>query len=441
MRLFASLLLGSCALQMATSVHAAETVPDCLIGSYKLDDGVNIDIAPSSESTLRWRKFDGTTGELKSNGDGSWTSTRGWTKKSDGIVVRFTPCDPAMEFGGIGGHRITFDTRDVTFESHGTRLVGRLVLPPGDAKVTAVVLVHGSEHDSALSSYALQRMLPAEGIAAFVYDKRGTGKSGGVYTQDYSLLADDAVAAVATARSLAASRIARVGFQGGSQAGWIVPLAASRVHVDFAIVCFGLAVNAVDEDQQAVEIQLREKGYSPADIRDAQKVARAAENVFASGFKSGFDNLDRLRDRYAAAPWFKDLRGDYTYFLLSKSSAELRAMGPAFDWKTPWHYDPMPVLRASTTPQLWILGGEDYEAPSEETRRRLLTLNAAGHPITVAYYPQAEHGLTYFETDANGERISTRYGPGYFELIRDFANHGELSHRDYGDAVLTRPMH
>ena len=48
--------------------------------------------------------------------------------------------------------------------------------------------------------YSLQRQLPAEGIGVFVYDKRGTGKSGGVYTQNYLLLADDAIAAMNEAK-------------------------------------------------------------------------------------------------------------------------------------------------------------------------------------------------------------------------------------------------
>jgi hypothetical protein len=416
---------------------AEPAAPDCRVGSYRLADGTDIDIAPSDEHTLRWRKFDGTTGKLSARADGAWTSTRGWTDVGDGITVKFDGCD-AIVFGGKSGKRIAFDTRDVTFVSHGTTLVGRIVMPPGDGKAALVVLIHGSENSSAIESYSLQRMLPAQGIAAFVYDKRGTGKSGGKYTQDYSTLADDAVAAVATARSLAGARLGRIGFQGGSQAGWVVPLAASRTKVDFAIVCFGLAVNALDEDQEAVEIELGEKGYSRSDIDDAKKVAAAAENVFASNFTSGFAQLDKLRKRYAGARWYKDLRGDYAYMILPKTESKLRAMAPQFDWHIPFHYDPMPVLRSSRTPQLWIIGGEDYQAPSRETRKRLDTLVADGRDYTIAYYKNAEHGMTYFDVDAKGERISTRYAPGYFELIRDFAESGMLR-GDYGDAELTRP--
>jgi dienelactone hydrolase len=417
----------------------SDSLPDCLIGSYRLADGSDVDIARSEGDTLRWRKFDGTTGALHPQADGTWIGTRGWTGAADGLVVSFGGCGGhTIRFGGIDGTRTGFEVHNIAFDSHGTRLAGRLVLPRGEAPVTVVVLMHGSENDSAIDSYSLQRMLPAQGIGAFVYDKRGTGASGGSYTQDYSLLADDAVAAVATARSLTGTRLDRIGFQGGSQAGWVVPLAAARTHVDFAIVCFGLAVNAIDEDQQAVELQLREKGYSRRQIRDALQVARAAENVVASDFSSGFAELDRLRARYATAPWYKDLRGDYTWLILPKSEAELRAAAPDFDWHTPWHYDPMPVLRASRTPQLWILGGEDYEAPSAETRKRLQSLIAAGRDYTVAYYKNAEHGMTLFQLDAKGERLSTRYAPGYFEMMRDFALHGALSGA-YGDAELSRP--
>jgi pimeloyl-ACP methyl ester carboxylesterase len=435
----AQLLLATGFLLLRPQPAFAATPGDCLVGSYRLDDGTDVDIAHSDGETLRWRKFDGTTGVLHRGEDGTWTSTRGWTKAADGVVASFSACDQGtIRFAGSPGKRQEFATRDISFESHGVTLAGRLVLPPGESKVSIVVLIHGSEPTSALDSYSLQRMLPAQGIGAFVYDKRGTGRSGGKYTQDYELLADDAVAAVAQARSLAGARAGRIGFQGGSQGGWVAPLAATKTPVDFVIVCFGLAVNALDEDLQSVELQLEEKGYSRNEIRDAQSVARAVENVVASNFTSGFAELDRLRKRYANARWYKDLRGDYTHIFLAKTEAELRAMAPEFDWHTPWNYDPMPVLRSLRTPQLWVIGGEDYEAPARETRKRLNALIANGSDTTIAYYRNAEHGMTLFEVDSSGERISTRYAPGYFQLIRDFALHSALPGQ-YGDAELTRP--
>jgi uncharacterized protein len=431
------------ALLAAVSIARGSEAPDCHIGSYRLADARLVDVAPSDEGTLRWWLFDGETGVLHKAANGTWKSTYGWTDRADGRTVSFSTCSAGqIDFGGVSGRRIALDVKEATFRSHGTALAGRLVMPKGDERAPVVVLLHGSEQSSALSDYSLQtyflqHMLPAEGVGAFVYDKRGTGKSGGQYTQDFSLLADDAVAALHEARELAGARLGRIGYQGGSEGGWVAPLAANRTSVDFVIVCFGLAVNVIEEDQEGVELQMREKGYPPEVIAKALEVASAAEGVFEDDFRSGFAKLDEMRARYGSAPWYKDVHGDYAFFVLQQhSDAELRALAPQFDWHTPFRYEPMPTLRADKVPQLWILGGEDYQAPSGETSRRIKSLIADGLPFTLAYYPHAEHGMTLFETGADGSRTSTRYAPGYFRMIRDFARDGRLR-GSYGDAELT----
>ena len=44
----------------------------------------------------------------------------------------------------------------------------------GHGNVPIVVLVHASENESAPRNYAFQRLLSAQGVGVFVYDKRGT---------------------------------------------------------------------------------------------------------------------------------------------------------------------------------------------------------------------------------------------------------------------------
>jgi uncharacterized protein len=434
----AVLLIALCLCPVAPIARASDST-DCHVGTYQLSASGFVDIAPTDSNILRWRRFDGTTGALTEKKGGLWPSTYGWTERPDGKSVRFSSCEAGrINFDGEEGRRIRFDVRDTTFISHGVRLAGRLILPQGTAVVPIVILLHGAEHDSARQFNPLQRMLPAEGVGAFVFDKRGTGGSSGSYSQDFNVLADDAVAAMREAKRLSAKRAGRIGYQTGSQSGWVAPLAANRAHVDFVIVCFGLAVSVIDEDQQEVEIEMREKGHSPAEIASAQEVARAAENIFASGFTEGFAEFDAVRAKYQDAPWFKDLHGNYTHFFLPYSESELRAMGPKFRWGTPFHYDPMPTLRSDTTPQLWILGAEDYESPSAETSRRIKSLIAQGLPFTLAIYPQAEHGMTLFEiAPESRERLSTRYAPGYFAMMRDFARDGQLQDL-YGDAEIVR---
>src|SRR6266480_2987203 len=416
------------------------TAGDCQIGVYRFSGGEIVDIARSEGDTFRWRKFDGTTGVLHKKGDGSWTSTLGWTDHPDGHTASFTHCATGeIEFDGKKAHRIPFDVTDTVFEGHGgVKLAGRLVMPKSNDSVPIVVLIHGAERDSARDSYALQRLLPAENVGAFVYDKRGTGGSDGKYTQDFDTLADDAVAAMREAKRIAGTRCARIGYQGGSQGGWIAPLAATRAPVDFVVVCFGLAVSVIDEDQQEVALEMRLKGHTQEEISKALEVASAAEAVFESSFTKGFERFDAVRAKYRNEAWYKDLHGNYTHFFLPYTEAELREKGKEFVWGTPFRYDPMPTLRAVKASQLWILGEDDLEAPSAQTSRRIKTLIAEGKPVTLALFPHAEHGMTEYEVASNGERVSTRYAPGYFNMMLDFARVGLLS-GSYGSSVIVRP--
>ena len=176
----------------AQGAHAAvDLAGDCRIGTYHLRDGTDVDIGAADGPHLRWRRKDGTTGALTKASDGSWTSTLGWTGRPDGKRVSFSDCARGeITFDGVKGKRIAFDVTETKFQGAGVTLAGRLVMPKGNGRVPIVVLIHGSEHDSARDFYALQRQFPSGRIGAFVYDKRGTGASAGRYTQDYLLLAE-----------------------------------------------------------------------------------------------------------------------------------------------------------------------------------------------------------------------------------------------------------
>jgi pimeloyl-ACP methyl ester carboxylesterase len=442
MRFVLFLFSTVCVWPVSPANAEAKLIGNCYVGAYRFADGSVVDIARSEGDTLRWRNFDGTTGALHKKENCSWRSTLGWTDGPDGHTVSFSDCAISeIDFDGSKGRRIPFDVTDTVFEGRdGIKLAGRLVLPKSKAPVPIVVLVHGAENTSAIESYALQRLFPAEGVGAFVYDKRGTGGSAGKYTQDFDVLADDAVAAMREAKRIAGARASRIGYQGGSQGGWVTPLAATRGPTDFIIVCFGLAISVIDEDQEEVALEMRLKGHSQEETAKALEVAAAAEAVFESGFTKGFECFDSLRAKYRNESWYKDLHGNYTHLLLPYSETELREKGKRYAFGTPFRYDPMPTLRTVNTPQLWILGEDDLEAPSAETSRRIKTLIAEGKPITLAVYPGAEHGMTEYETMPDGARVSTRYSAGYFAMMRDFARSGRLSDR-YGSSTITKPKH
>lgn len=427
---------GLCVLAL-WALNCAAQAGHCLIGSYRLDDGRALDVGPASGDALRWRLEDGRSGKLTPAAGAEWTSTLGWTDRPDGH--RFSgSCDAAeIHFDAVRGLRIPLEVTGVKFAANGAELAGRLLMPPGDGRFPIVVLVHGSESSSAREFFALQRQFPAAGIGAFVFDKRGTGGSSGVFTHDYHLLAADVAAAVKETRRLAGRRVTRIGLHGGSQGGWVAPLAATQARVDFVIAAYGLAVSPLDEDREAVALDMARHGFGAGETRKALEVARAAEVIIKSGFTQGYAELEALRARHAGEPWFRYLRGNVTGLLLAQPEAFWREKGPVLFAGILPDYDPRAVLKNLHTPQLWILGADDIDAPPMETWRRLLVLRGEGLPVSAVMFPRAEHGMYEYELNLQGERDSTRQPADYFRLMRDFILTGEIS-RQYGDAVVVR---
>ena len=159
-----------------------------------------------------------------------------------------------------------------------------------------------------------------------------------------------------------------------------------------------------------------------------------------TGGKEGYEAFDALRQKYKSEPWYKDVHGDFLFFIMPLDKEQImNAASKEFSFlkTTPFRYEPMPTLRASTTPQLWVLGSDDLEAPSAETAKRIKSLITSGKAYTLAVYPGAEHGMTEYELNAKGERLSTRFAPGYFQMMADFIRDGRIGEH-YGKAEITR---
>lgn len=124
-------------------------------------------------------------------------------------------------------------TEDITFESEGAIIIGTIYKPKHPQ--AAVVIVHGSGQERRMNGFA--KLLAKSGISVLTYDKRGVGGSGGIYagpevgtnnidSANLNLLAKDARAAVNLLHQQ--NKNTPVGLVGFSQAGWIIPIAASN---------------------------------------------------------------------------------------------------------------------------------------------------------------------------------------------------------------------
>jgi dienelactone hydrolase len=315
------------------------------------------------------------------------------------------------------------------FRSGDVLLNGLLLEPVGVPTPPLVVLVHGSEKTSPIG-LATSYLFVSQGIAVFAYDKRGTAGSGGTYTQDFIALADDAANAGREARRLAGARVGRFGFLGGSQGGWIAPLAALKSNADFLEVGFGVVGTAAEQDRWQVDYQLvHEHGRDPAILSQVHQLTDATAAVARSDFRSGMDQVVALKRKFAGEPWLPEIDGQYSGGLLAGEVDRMRAESP----QVPWTYAGLDVIRGLRVPQLWAFAADDDVAPSAPSIERLAAIRREGTPIRTIVFPDTTHGIMRIEKQADGSRRDLNvFAPGYYQLLTDFAK-GQ-TRAVYGDA-------
>jgi pimeloyl-ACP methyl ester carboxylesterase len=278
----------------------------------------------------------------------------------------------------------TIDVSERSFKDGSVTLKGTLYVPHGAKNIPAVIAFHAAfEATRNLALYKhLKQMLPPLGIAVFVFDRRGSGESGGKPADgDYTALADDGIAAQKMLQHDPRIDPKRIGFWGLSQGGWISLLAASR-SPDTA---FAIAVSApmVTPDVQMIFAStniLRIKGYSQADI-DIEVAARKAVDDFERGKLDRATAQKRL-DAAAAKPWFKLIYMGKTFHDPAQSG-----------WAKEIRNDPLKTLPRIKAPTLIIYGAKDPWVPVALSAQILKT-HAAEYPnITTAVIAGADHDM------------------------------------------------
>jgi uncharacterized protein len=240
---------------------------------------------------------------------------------------------------------------------------------------------------------------------------------------DFGQLSDDVVSAVEWLRQQPEIDPERIGLAGYSQGGWVSPLAASKTDaVKFVLVGFGMVDSPAEEDRKEMLNLLRKKGFGGPDLAEAEELVAASHEVIRSRFDGGWERVAELKARYRNEPWVEALDDGTAGSLMRYPGWVLRIAGP---WMMPrgldrwWFHDSRPVLEKLDIPMLWLIGGDDIEAPNEATIATLERLQARGKPFEMVVYPGADHGILLFE-EKEGERIYTRYAPGYFQKKVDW---------------------
>jgi len=242
-----------------------------------------------------------------------------------------------------------FTIQDVKFESQGITLAGSILQPK--SSFAGVVIVHGS--DPVKRELEFAKRLAKEGIAVFTYDKRGVGESGGVYvgpsvgtnnidTTNLTLLAQDANAAVTTFQTYLIDKKTPIGLVGFSQAGWIIPIAASKnPQIEFMVLFSSPTITTLE--------QLRFQFYT-------------------NGNNSFWEN-------HTEADAIEHTRNDPDRYQFA-----------ATDTKT--------YLNTLSIPGLWLFGEKDIQIPVKLCIEQLNTLKAQGKPFEYTSFPKLGHNTS-----------------------------------------------
>lgn len=323
-------------------------------------------ITPIGEDT-----FYGTTGEQIT-----------FTHAKDGAIVglvRATPAGPQS----LATRTESTTSAPLRVSQNRVSLAGELILPSGTGPFPAVVLVHGSGPETRERRRFLAYRFADSGIAAAIYDKRGTGESGGDwYSATFDDLVADALAVLASVGQHPHVNGDAVGLWGLSQGGWIVPLAASRSEeVSFAITVSASGVSPNAQELYRWHLALEALGYKGATMDAALKAIRLQQDLNAADIP-GVDDL---------------------------------FLGLDFG------YDPVPALEDLWQPVLAIWGAEDRVVPPQTSAVILQeTLRTQRHPdVTVRIFEGAGHSLALAPTADGWVSLPPTYVTAMTNWIRE----------------------
>ncbi len=235
-------------------------------------------------------------------------------------------------------HRIAYKRTDVMVPAGGAQLAATITEPLGVGPHPGIVVVHGAEPGQRFFYDIWVGVYASMGLAVLTYDKRGQGSSTGRYPGEFptdqalKVYADDASAVLGFLARWPGINPKRVGFHGGSQGGWTVPLAMLR------------------HDQAAFAVL----------------ASAPATTVDQTDLWAGFSNGGASMPAQSVGEMLAQVRSTHS------------------------GYDPLPALQALKQPTLWLLGTKDRTVP---TAVCVEILNSLRKPNFTVHMLPTGHGL------------------------------------------------
>jgi dienelactone hydrolase len=234
------------------------------------------------------------------------------------------------------------------------------------------------------------------------------GSTGDWRTASFDDLAGDVIAAHRYLQTRADIQRDHVGLLGWSQAGWIMPLAATRATgIAFLISVSGAGIPAAETTIDQARNEMTARGMKPETVAAIVALMELQYRFARSG--QGWDEYATARDKLVArlgrAPDTFPATPDDPYWQF------IRRL---------YLYDPAPTLRQLRAPTLAVFGELDNNIVAEKNRAAWeAALRAAGNnDYALRVLPKANHLMLEAKVGSNAEMPSLqRFVPEYSALV------------------------
>ncbi len=336
-----------------------------------------------------------------------------------------------------------YDSAEISvFNPHDRiRLSGTLTTPNGVKHYPAVLLVQGTgPHDrneeilghkpfEVIADY-----LTRKGIAVLRVDRRGCGKSEGLYVNvDIDHYVDDALCAIQFLRSCQDIDTSRIGIIGHSLGGFIAAIASSRTSdVSFIISCggpgiwgkdIGYSLNKLWAECSGAKLgdyeEIRRLSYRWYELTTQESVTQADSNEFAQIYirLSNYMN-DDLRRLFYPGP-------------ADKAFQNFRSP----EYRKSIQIDPLSVWKAVRCNVLAMNGSKDYQAAAEDNLEGIKKGLQEGGNTGYTLVKLTNHNHLFQRTDNGSPAEYGRIRESFSPIAMNLMVHWILSLKDRGQMI------
>ncbi len=317
-------------------------------------------------------------------------------------------------------------TEEFGFISEGGTLNGILDLPDSAEPTAIVLIVQGYGRSNVVTGnwYSeLRTRFVQSGLACYIWDKPGCGKSEGTFdiNQSVQSSAKEVLAAIAALQGRRIPGSTKIGLWGISRAGWICPL----VIKEWPSVAFWISVSGTDEKENfgyLLAANLRIEGKSEAEMRLLVSEWERGNDIFRKG--GSFEDYQNATQNLRRDSFWLSVSGDpYTRDGYQRMQRQFISEHHDFDEQTGlmiYVWDFRGTLAKIHCPVLAIFGEKDANIDWRRTMALYVETLGSRNPatLTIQTFPDCNHNMQECKTGGIHEQLDGWHPcDGYYEAM------------------------